>query len=43
MSTNGLICHCKYSTGGNSLLWAPVVVDMNCITLYTGYTDGVLR
>ena len=41
--TSSLLCHCKYSSGGNSLVWAPLTVDTNGLTLYTGFSDGVLR
>ena len=43
LESNKLLCHYKYSSGGNSLLWAPLSVDPNGLTLFTGHSDGVLR
>ena len=43
LESNKLLCHYKYTSGGNSLLWAPLSVDPNGLTLFTGHSDGVLR
>ena len=43
LESNKLLCHSKYTSGGSSLIWAPLSVDPNGLTLITGHSDGVLR
>ena len=43
LESNKVLCHSKYTSGGNSLIWAPLSVDPNGLTLITGHSDGVLR
>ena len=43
LESNKLLCHSKYTSGGNSLVWAPLSVDPNGLTLITGHSDMVLR
>ena len=38
-----LLCHSKFSSGGSSLLWAPLSVDPSATCLVIGFQDGVLR
>ena len=38
-----LLCHSQYTSGGSSLIWAPVIVDPSATTIFAGFTDGVVR
>lgn len=38
-----LLCHSQYTSGGSSLIWAPVTVDPSATTIFAGFTDGVIR
>ena len=38
-----LLCHSQYASGGSSLIWAPVAVDPSAMTIFAGFTDGVVR
>ena len=38
-----LLCHSQYTSGGSSLIWAPVTVDPSATTIFAGFTDGVVR
>ena len=38
-----VLCHSEFASGGSSLIWAPVSVDAQAVTIIAGFTDGVLR
>ena len=38
-----LLCHNQYTSGGSSLIWAPLTVDPSATTIFAGFTDGVVR
>ena len=38
-----LLCHSEFASGGSTLMWAPIEVDKQAITLIAGFTDGVVR
>ena len=38
-----LLCHSQYTSGGSSLIWAPVTIDPSATTIFAGFTDGVVR
>ena len=43
LPTKQLLCHSQYTSGGSSLIWAPVSVDESATTIFAGFSDGVVR
>ena len=38
-----LLCHSEFASGGSALIWAPIEVDEQAVTLIAGFVDGVVR
>ena len=43
MKDKAVLCHSKFAGGGSTMLWAPLSVDKDGLTLLTGFADGVFR
>lgn len=38
-----LVCHSEFVSGGSTLLWAPITIDSQAVTIIAGFVDGVVR
>ncbi len=38
-----LLCHSEFASGGSALMWAPIEIDEQAVTLIAGFADGVVR
>ena len=43
MKDKAVLCHSKFAGGGSTMLWAPLSLDKDGLTLLTGFADGVFR